>query len=75
MKYTRKEAQEKIDQLDEQIERIMTQIVDIQRNTIDEDKQKLDQLIDLYEGSSNEVKYKLYNYLLDNYSVRFGLFL
>ena len=75
MKYTRKDAQTKIEQLDEQIVKMMAQIEDVRKNTIDSDKDDFEKLVITYEESSNNVKYKFYTYIIDNYYMSHGLFL
>lgn len=75
MKYTKKEAEAKIDQLDEQIIKLMAQMDEIRANTIDTDKEDLEDLINKFEDSSPNVQSKFYNYIVDNHHFRLGLFL
>lgn len=75
MKYTRKDAQTKIEQLDEQIVKLMAQIEDVRKNTIDSDKEDFEKLVNAYEESSSNVKYKFYAYIIDNHYLNYGLFL
>lgn len=74
MKYTRKEANAKIEELDNEIVKLMSKMDEIRSNTIDNDKEDLAVLVDLFEEASDNVQAKFYAYILDNFRFKYGFF-
>lgn len=75
MKYTRKEAQQKIDELDNEILKLMLKMDEVKENTIDSDKEDFEKLVEQYEAASEKVQSRFYNYIIATHRAHFGLFL
>jgi len=76
MKYRVKQAQQRLDQIDDQISRLMEEAEDIKANTSDNyDKEQFENLINMYEDSTPLVKDMFLSYVIDTHNNAFGLFL